>query len=195
MKQYDWIAGVACDKVSTNRNTIVQCYHRMNEWSKNPKQKETTAYLACLYMRVRHSYLCIGLFQYIVSLRIEWNGMNGNSKLIHLLARSLSVRLCFAVLCAVSCRARAFPYHSIFGELGCVSVHNSLEFSFIHSSPAYSFDCLCRCRCMCAPLVVYTHALYALFYTIGQIKCNRALFGTTYCCMFLRNVPFPCAKT
>lgn len=57
-----------------------------------------------------------------------------------------------------------------------VSKRNSLEFSFINSSLAYSVEYL--------HLLLYTHALYALFYTIGQIKCNPALFGTTYCCIF-----------
>lgn len=42
----------------------------------------------------------------------------------------------------------------------------------------------------------HTHALYALFYTIGQIKCNRALFGTTYCYIrfFVMRSVFPSAK-
>lgn len=58
-------------------------------------------------------------------------------------------------------------------QLGCVSIHSNV--------------CV---RQVCVCFLSYTHAFYALFYTIGQIKCNRALFGTTYCCTFLHDIPF-----
>lgn len=157
MKQYDWIAGVACDKVSTNRNTIVQCYHRMNEWSKNPKQKETTAYLECLYMRVRYSYLCIGLFQYIVSLRIESNGMNGNSKLIHLLARSLA--LCSALFCyAVLCHVVPGLFHTIPNLVSWDACRYIIHWNFhLYIRRPRIHSIVCVGVGVCVRLLSYTH--------------------------------------
>lgn len=79
-------------------------------------------------------------------------------------------------------------------ESGCVSIHNSLEFSFIYSSPAYSVDCLCRC--LCAPLVVYidTHTLYALFYTIGQINVTAHYLVPPIVVCFFMMFRFPMCK-
>lgn len=57
-------------------------------------------------------------------------------------------------------------------DMGCVSIHNSVEFSFIHSSPAYSMFVCCLCEselfgvyvCICSTFVVYTRIVCALLY-------------------------------